>query len=62
MEARGLISGYDGSKPRQVLISKEEWQEIKMGGNNSVNADESQDDIPVKSIAENVDEHKRNQK
>ena len=26
-----------------------------MGGNNSVNADESQDDIPVKSIAENVD-------
>ena len=55
MEARGLISGYDGSKPRQVLISKEEWQEIKMGGNNSVNADESQDDIPVKNIAENVD-------
>lgn len=29
MEARGLISGYDGSKPRQLLISKEEWQEIK---------------------------------
>ena len=31
MEARGLISGYEGSKPRQVLISKEEWQELKMG-------------------------------
>ena len=31
MEARGLISGYDGSKPRQVLISKNEWQELKMG-------------------------------
>lgn len=29
MEARGLISGYDGSKPRQLLISKEEWQELK---------------------------------
>lgn len=31
MEARGLISGYDGSKPRQVLISKAEWQELKLG-------------------------------
>ena len=31
MEERGLISGYEGSKPRRVLISKEEWQEIKMG-------------------------------
>ena len=31
MEARGLISGYEGSKPRQVLVSKQEWQEIKLG-------------------------------
>ena len=31
MEARGLISGYEGSKPRQVLISKAEWQELKLG-------------------------------
>lgn len=29
MEERGLISGYDGSKPRQLLITKEEWLEIK---------------------------------
>ena len=33
MEARGLISGYDGSKPRKVLISKEQWQNLKMSGN-----------------------------
>ncbi len=33
MEVRGLISGYDGSKPRQVLVSKDEWQELKMGAN-----------------------------
>ncbi len=31
MELRGIISGPDGSKPRQVLVSKEEWQELKMG-------------------------------
>ena len=30
MEQRGIISGYEGSKPRQVLISKERWQELKM--------------------------------
>ena len=30
MEARGIISGYEGSKPRQVLVSKEQWQELKM--------------------------------
>ena len=28
MEARGIISGYEGSKPRQVLITKERWQEL----------------------------------
>ena len=30
MEARGIISGYQGSKPREVLMSKERWQELKM--------------------------------
>ncbi|MBQ6992442.1 MAG: DNA translocase FtsK [Clostridia bacterium] len=29
MEARGIISGYEGSKPRQVLVTKEQWQELK---------------------------------
>ena len=40
MEARGLISGYDGSKPRQVLITKDEWQELKMGGKDSANTND----------------------
>ena len=30
MEARGIISGYEGSKPRQVLMSKERWAELNM--------------------------------
>lgn len=29
MEERGVISGYNGSKPRDVLISKETWQRLK---------------------------------
>ncbi len=31
MEERGVISGYQGSKPRQVLMSKEKLAELKMG-------------------------------
>lgn len=30
MEALGVVSGYDGSKPRDVLITKEEWEELNM--------------------------------
>ena len=30
MEARGIISGYEGSKPRQVLMSMEKLQELSM--------------------------------
>ena len=31
MEERGIISGYQGSKPREVLITKERLEELKMG-------------------------------
>ena len=34
MEERGVISGYEGSKPRQVLMTKEQWEELKMAENN----------------------------
>ena len=29
MEARGVISGFEGTKPRQVLITKQEWEEMQ---------------------------------
>ena len=31
MEERGIISGYQGSKPREVLMTKERLEELKMG-------------------------------
>jgi DNA segregation ATPase FtsK/SpoIIIE, S-DNA-T family len=40
MEERGVISGYQGSKPREVLISKERWQELNMASSNKDNIDE----------------------
>ena len=30
MAERNLISGYEGSKPRRILISRERWNEMKM--------------------------------
>ncbi len=36
MEERGIISGYQGSKPREVLMSKERLEELKMGTNTSL--------------------------
>ena len=29
MEQRGIVSGFQGSKPRDVLMSKERWNELK---------------------------------
>jgi S-DNA-T family DNA segregation ATPase FtsK/SpoIIIE len=30
MEARGIVGSYEGSKPRQVLISREQYLEMKL--------------------------------
>ena len=38
MEERGIISGHEGSKPRQALISKEEWEEMQEHGETSFDA------------------------
>ena len=40
MEERGIISGYQGSKPREVLMTKERWQELKMNTDTSTEAEE----------------------
>ncbi len=30
METRGIIGGYEGSKPRSIVMSQTEWQEMKL--------------------------------
>jgi S-DNA-T family DNA segregation ATPase FtsK/SpoIIIE len=30
MEARGIVGGFEGSKPRQILVSRLQWQEMQM--------------------------------
>ena len=36
MAERGIISGYQGSKPREVLITKERWQELNKPTNEAI--------------------------
>ena len=35
MEERGIVGPFEGSKPRQLLITREQWQELKMKGSYS---------------------------
>ena len=30
MEERGIVGPFEGSKPRQLLITKAQWQELQM--------------------------------
>ena len=32
MEEKGIVGPFEGSKARQLLITKEQWQELKMKG------------------------------
>ncbi|MCI2056514.1 MAG: DNA translocase FtsK [Oscillibacter sp.] len=38
MEERGIVGPFEGSKPRTLLITKEQWQEMQMAGQTSVTA------------------------
>ena len=42
MEERGIVGPFEGSKPRQLLISREKWQEMQMakGGGSDLTPDE----------------------
>ena len=33
MEERGIVGPFEGSKPRQLLITKDQWQEMQMRSN-----------------------------
>ena len=52
MEDKGIVGPFMGSKPRSILITKEQWQAMKNGSG----AQMSMDDIPVDDFSEGVPE------
>ena len=44
LEERGYVGPFEGSKPRQLLITKEKWQEMKMGGSGGDTPEEPEED------------------
>ncbi len=50
MEERGIVGPFEGSKPRQLLITRAQWEERKMGGNPAF------DEIPEEDFSQIPDE------
>ena len=52
MEERGIVGPFEGSKPRQLLITRAQWQEMQMGGRPSSAEEEAP--FPVQNAAEEL--------
>ena len=46
MEERGIVGPFEGSKPRQLLITRAQWQEMQMGGADSAPAPDDEPPFP----------------
>ena len=53
MEEKGVVGPFEGSKPRQVLITKEQWQEMqfKQGMVDAAPAEPVPDELPFEGDA-----------
>lgn len=56
MEERGIISGYQGSKPREVLMTKERLSQLKNSKLNNIEADNSAVEETKEEIKEDIEE------
>ncbi len=50
LSEKGIIGPFEGSKPRKVLITKEQWYEMQAKSSVSVPKQLSVDDLPVQTI------------
>ena len=56
MEERGIISGYQGSKPREVLMTKERWMQFKNNDIKNKEVDNSAVEENKEEINEDIEE------
>ncbi len=53
MEEKGIVGPFAGSKPRAILVTKEQWAVMRNGGSDHVELDEAfADDVPYSDITE----------
>jgi S-DNA-T family DNA segregation ATPase FtsK/SpoIIIE len=52
MEERGIVGPFEGSKPRQLLITREQWEELKMKGQQLPEAAAPAADAPAETEGE----------
>jgi len=45
MEEKGIVGPFEGSKPRQILITREQWQQMQMGAPMTMPVDGEQDEV-----------------
>ena len=50
MEEKGIVGPFQGSKPRAILITKEEWEARKSGGNNQMAFEDLEDSAVPEEI------------
>ena len=43
MEEKGIVGPFQGSKPRDILITKEQWAVMRSGGNSQMNFEDLED-------------------
>ena len=46
MEEKGIVGPFQGSKPRSILITKEEWEARKNGGNQQLGFEDLEEAVP----------------
>lgn len=56
MEEKGIITPYRGSKPREVLISKKQWNEINNKNDDEINTIIDNEKIEINKSNENINQ------
>jgi len=57
MEGRGIVGPFNGSKPREILITKAQWQEMKMKMNGGETEEEPPEFDRYGTIRDTFDSH-----
>ena len=45
MEEKGIVGPFQGSKPRSILVTKEQWEAMKSGQSQQMNFEDLQEDF-----------------